>query len=212
MDFSLKTSFTACVIGSSKSGKSFLIENLLRNAHFMYDRKPGKIMYCYKVYDEKFNDMKDIVDVFHKGIPSAEKLEEFSLVTTNGTIVIDDLAEELTKDFSQFFTVYSHHFDFNLYFVTHEIFHKNPAFRTIALNCSYFILFRTPRDMVSISTLLRQHSPEHWRALKEAYNEATSEPYSYFFIDFQATTPEWKRYRSNIIFENNKPMKLYIVH
>ena len=211
MDFSLKTSFTAVVCGPSRAGKSSFIVNLLRKSHDIYDRTPGKVMYCYKVHQQEFDGMQDIVQEFRKGIPSVEELEEFSQTTSNGTIVIDDLAEEMTKDFTQFFTTYSHHMDLSVIFVCHQIYSKNPAFRTIALNTSYFIIFRTPRDTISISTLLRQHSPENWKTLRDMYNNATSEPYSYFFIDFQSSTPDWKRYRSNILYENGKPMKLYML-
>ena len=110
MDFTLKTSFTMCISGPTGSGKTSWIENLLKQAHNIYDKPPGKVLYCYKVYQDRFNDMNDIVDEYHKGIPSVEKLEEFCLESHNATIIIDDLAEAVTKEFTEFFTVFSHHY------------------------------------------------------------------------------------------------------
>ena len=70
-------------------------------------------------------------------------------------------------------------------------------------------IFRSPRDKSQIIHLAKQMYPGNVKFMQEAYNDATSKPYGYLFIDFKATTADNMRLRTNI-FPGEKPHYVYL--
>ena len=91
----------------------------------------------------------------------------------------------------------------------HNLFDKNPAFRNISLNSRYVVVFKNPRDGSSITNFAKQFDPNNSKRLIKIYQEATAKPYSYLFIDMDQLTPDEYRLRSNVLFENGRPMSIY---
>ena len=71
-------------------------------------------------------------------------------------------------------------------------------------------LFKNPRDRQSISRLAQQAFPSSVGAVKDAYTDATKEPYSFLLIDMKQETPERCRLVGNYLSED-KPMVVYEV-
>ena len=98
--------FQACttigVYGSTKSGKSYFVEKLLREKEWMFEEKPTKILYYYGVWTDSYRGMeKEMPDIqFQKGLPSLGDLE--SHATGSHTIVVlDDLLREICQSKSE---------------------------------------------------------------------------------------------------------------
>jgi hypothetical protein len=113
---------------------------------------------------------------------------------------LDDLMRESgnSDEVQDMFTRGSHHKNFSLILVTQNIFDKGNNNRTMSLNSNYLVLFNNPRDRSQISHLARQMYPKKSQFLVEAFEDATSEPYSYLLIDLTQTTSERDRIRSKI--------------
>ena len=63
---------------------------------------------------------------------------------------------------------------------------------------NYIVLVKNPCDKVQVSFLARQVFPHKSKILQQAYNDATSKPHSYLLLDFQQSTPENRRLKSEI--------------
>lgn len=196
------------VIGPSGCGKTSFIQQMLQSAGQVYDTVPGEVFYFYNVWQDKYESLPNVT--YCEGSPSMKWMETELRGKKNTTVVMDDLGRAMNPDVAEMFSVGSHHYDCNLIFVVHNLFDKNPAFRSISLNSTYMVIFKNPRDSSTISNFAKQFDPQNAKRLISIYREATSDPFSYLFIDLHQKTAEDARLRSNILFENDEPMKFYI--
>jgi hypothetical protein len=102
---------------------------------------------------------------------------------------------------SKIFTKISHHNSVSVIFLTQNLFYASKESRTIALNSHYLVIFKNPRDASQISYLARQMYPRKWKYLVEAFQDATSTPYSYLLLDLKSATEENQRVRANVFPE-----------
>ena len=106
---------------------------------------------------------------------------------------------EADESIANLFTKQSHHRNVSVLFLVKNMFHKNKYVRTISLNSHYMALFKNPRDASQFASLARQMYPNRSAAFAvEAYKDATSEPYSYLFVDLRTEQDESLRLRTNI--------------
>jgi len=71
--------------------------------------------------------------------------------------------------------------------------------RTASLNCHYYILFRSYRDVLQIQTLGKQIFPGQLKYFMDVYNKATTQKYSYLLIDLNPHTDKTYQLRTNIL-------------
>lgn len=121
-------------------------------------------------------------------------------------IVIDDLMNELgdSKPLANLFTKGSHHMNISIIFILQNIFHQGKMMRNISLNTHYFFLMKNSRDKSQIISLARQLFPNNMKHLLEAYEDATSKPYSYIRIDTSQAIPDKYRLVTRL-FEEELP-------
>ena len=60
------------------------------------------------------------------------------------------------------------------------------------------VIFKSPRDSSQIVHLAKQIFPGEAQTLVSAYKEATSEPFSYIFLDLKQQTEDIYRLRSSV--------------
>ena len=90
-DIRLKENFKLFVSGPSRCGKTFFVSDLLENIESFTKVPPLTIIYIYKVWQSKFDEMRSLVHVFLEDCESiVGKIQE--RVTGEPMIVIfDDL-------------------------------------------------------------------------------------------------------------------------
>lgn len=209
-DLTLRCNYTMTLAGPTGSGKTTFIEHLIKSAPAMYDVKPGPFHYFYKVHQKKFEQIEQQHGViFHDFMCTMSWIKKHISPHENATIILDDLARDMTADTAEIFSVGSHHFSVNIIIICHNLFDRNPAFRTISLNTRYLIIMKNPRDNSTIHNFARQFDPGNNRRMVSIYKDATERPFSYLFIDLDQMTQEDLRLRSNIFFEGNRPMEVY---
>ena len=81
-------------------------------------------------------------------------------------------------------------------FVKHNLLHQSKWSRTIDLNTTHDVLFKSLRDVQQIDHFRRQLNKS--RFIRDCYQKATSSPYGHFLIDFDPKTSESLRFCSNI--------------
>ena len=192
---------TTCISGATKSGKTTWLFRLIKNKDIMFSEPVQKILYCYGIYQDIFDDMKSEVPdiVFFEGVPNLKDVEDFADKEHN-MIILDDLSERVVKDpdMERLFVQGAHHLNLSVFFVSHNCFRQGKCARTIALNTHYTVLFRNIRDGQQISSLGKQMFPGNSNALVEAYEDATSRKYGYLVIDCTANGEDKYRLRTNI--------------
>jgi hypothetical protein len=122
-------------------------------------------------------------------------------------VVLDDLMAEgsKSKDLSTLFTRGVHHWGISLVFIVQNIFLG--GLRTARINAHYLVLFKNPSDRLQVATLARQLYPKRSSQFLDAFHDATSEPYSYLFVDLTQNCPEQLRLRTRIF-----PQELTMVY
>lgn len=181
------------LVGSSGSGKSQFISEILKNPRLYINGLVSEIRYCCS--------NKDFVPEFISHIPNVKIYEGVELnELKNGTVLIlDDLMlQASSKDVVNLFTADARHRNITTFFVLHNLFPKTPEARTITLNATHFIIFRNLRDRLSFSQFSRQLTP-HWRELQNIYETLGREPFNPLVIDLRQTSINPLRFKSDIL-------------
>ena len=181
------------IVGPSGSGKTELIFKLLKGKTFY--PKFQRALYFYKeiqpLYSEKSNThIIDLTFIKFNGFDSLRNLE-------NILLVFDDSCEEIynDKDFVILATA-GRHRGLDVIYVKHNLFQQSRWSRTIDLNTSHIILFKSPRDIQQLDHLGRQLN--NTKFLRHCYQLATKDTYGHLLIDLDPRTSDCLRYCSNI--------------
>ena len=207
-DIRLKENFKIFISGPSRCGKTFFVVNLLENLTKIAKAPPTFIIYVYKVWQYKFDEMRN-VNVF---LEDKDDLNEKITTYTAGKstlIIFDDLINSKSIiNIAPLFTVDGRHLKMSLIFLSQHMFVNNEFFRQISQNSDYFVVFKNPRNLSEIRTLAQQITPGDLQ-LMYIYREATKEPFSYLFINLTQEAQSETKYLSNL-FEQNHIIKTYI--
>ena len=143
--FKFHSPMSIAIYAPPYSGKSTLTRKILEHGDELFTTPPCFTVYCYKEWLPMFDEMKHSVKglILHKGVPSREQVEKWAQ-GKHFILVLDDLQQVCEKDreVAEMFTVGSHHLNFTLIYLCHNIFSKGCFSRLINLNSHYNILFR----------------------------------------------------------------------
>lgn len=191
----------------------------------MFTTEPKSILYCYGVYQDKFDSLEHEVPnlKLHEGLPTRESImamkkqgestvdgQSHSHSLSHSLIVLDDLQSSLSKseDIVNLFTRDIHHTNTSCITLMQNALHQSKYSRTISLNTNYLILMKTFRDLLQIHFLSRQMFPSKSQRLVEAFTDATTKPRGYLVINNLTANPdEDLRLATNIL--PNEDLVLY---
>jgi hypothetical protein len=190
------------ISGCTGAGKTQFVYRFLQNLHGLYDDDPPKkVMYCYGVYQEMFDQMEETLPDFtlHPGIPTWSEIEEFS-DGQHHLIILDDLLHQVvqSEEMQSLIIMGCHHKKLTVILVGQNLFPQGKSARTIALNMKYLVLFQNLRDRSQIGTLARQIFPKQKGFLEAAYHDVMKEKYQYLIVDLTPHGEEKYRLRSSV--------------
>ena len=192
------------IAGPTGSGKTRWTFTYMKLLQHLYEVPPRKILYCYGVYQDLFEDMERQLPHFslHQGLPTAEDVEQFAS-GQHDLIVLDDLMQDVlgSKTAELLFTQGCHHRKISVVFITQNIYGQGRSARTIALNCWYMVLFKNIRGTSQIKTLEYQLGKS--KTLTVAFEDATQRPFGYLMIDLTPRGHDEYRLRTNVLFEDD---------
>jgi len=197
----LKHPFTCVISGPTGSGKTLLVQRILKHRKHLIHRdshKPLKILWAYGQFQKAYLNLQC---EYFEGVPKKDDL----LKRKPDILVLDDLMQEIKNnpDVMNLFTTYSHHLNMSVIFIVQNLFFSSPTMRTISLNAQYMFLMKNPRDKSQISCLARQIYPGKTPYFIEAYQDATSRPFSYLKIDLTPDTPDVWRLSTRFTLEES---------
>ena len=121
-----------------------------------------------------------------------------SIVCENILLVFDGSCEEIynDKEFVKLATA-GRNKGLNVIYVKHNLFQQSRWSRTIDLNRSHIILFKSPRDFQQLDHLGRQLIGPKF--LRQPYELATKDSFGHQLLNLGPRTSDCLRYCSNII-------------
>ena len=202
-DIRLKENFKIFISGPSRCGKTFFVSELLENIESFAKEPPETVVYVYKIWQSKFDEMKTVVDLFvEDNVNVVQHIKEVS-VGQRIFVIFDDLINSKSLvDIASLFTVDGRHMNMSMAFLSQRMFVNNEYFRQISQNCDYFCVFKNPRNSSEIRTLAQQLTPGSL-GLIEIYKEATKSPFSYLFINLTQECNIKVKYLSHLFNENH---------
>jgi hypothetical protein len=201
----LESPFTLILSGATGSGKTQWLLRFIKNSNKMIEPPPKDILYCYGEANPAVLGLRNEgIEIFH-GVPDEKIInaKEKPLL-----LILDDLLLNINNDFLDLlFTRGSHNWNVSVVFVTQSLYGKN--IRTARANAHYLVLMRNPSGQLQTRTLGSQLFPKRLNYFLEAYNDATSEKFSYLLINMHPNAPEYLRLSTNI-FPDDKKLEIYM--
>lgn len=189
------------IVGSSMSGKSRLITELVKHKEKCFLPEPERVMFFCRYPDTVSEELKSKVEIY-SGLPTRDFIESLEIAQQN-LIIIDDLAKEAfnSLDIANLF-MSGRHSNISTIILSNLLFSKEKYQRECSVNSNLFILMANPRDASSINALGYQLNPRSPRNLSNIYFEHIQAPFRYLVIDLHPKTPKIFRYRTNLLSES----------
>ena len=202
-DVRLKENFKLFVSGPSRCGKTFFIADLLQNITKFAKQPPTLVIYVYKVWQSKFDEMKSLVHIFLEDQADVvDKIKEYATGAPTLVVFDDMINSKSLATLAPLFTVDARHMNMSLVFLTQRMFVNDEYFRQISQNCDYFIIFKNPRNSAEIRTLAQQITPGSLHLIN-IYIEATKDPFSYLFINLTQECKPQVKFLSQLFKKDN---------
>merc|ERR1711954_209751 len=197
-DIRLKENFKMFVSGPSRCGKTVFVSKLLEKIHAFAKIPPAKVLYIYKVWQPKYDEIMSLGVNFMEDSDNIVNDIKSGVTGHPMLVIFDDLiGSSSLKVIADLFTDDARHMNMSLVFLTQRMFVNNEAFRQISQNCDYFVLFKNPRNSSEIRTLAQQMTPGNL-ILVHIYMEATKGPFSYLFINLTQECDPKMKYLSDL--------------
>ena len=184
------------VSGPTGSGKTHICKQLLESASKIIEPPPVECIYNYGVWQNLFDQFD--CDIPIKFIEGMSKIEDLPKDGKHRLWILDDLMEDAgnSEEIANVFTKFSHHLNFSVVLLSQNLFNKGRYFRTISLQVQYLWLLKSVRDTSVISILGRQMG--NTKFLSACYEDATSVPFGYLFLDLKPSSDDKFRFRTQV--------------
>lgn len=218
--------FTMVVSGSTGSGKTVWVMQLIDNLHTVVENGEGggdiaSILYCYGALNDNVMELnrqetssssssenpRGVKIITHNGLPSEERIRE-EAHSRKLLLVLDDLMVAAKSSFlDTLFTLGSHNWGVSVVLVTQHLFGKE--MRIARNNAHYIVLLRNPAGALQIRNIGSQLFPGRLPYFMEAYADATAQPFSYLVIDMHPKTDESMRLKTHIFSDVGNYQTVY---
>ena len=160
-DTRIKNGLGWVVQGSSGSGKSFFIRDLIHHENDIFKEPHSKIIYVYFLDQPHFEELRKKGVLFFNGWE--ERLTDHEFLA-DSMLILDDTADQISPLFLRdLYLKYSHHCRCTVISLCHHFFTKTiPYLREILLNTQVTVLLSSPRSIDSVSYWARQVFLKHY--------------------------------------------------
>jgi len=189
--------FTYIIAGGTQSGKTTMVKKIVKHLDELISPRIDDILICYKEHQPAYGEMQlaDTRVRLKKGleldIPSNQ----------NSLIIIDDqMSDSLkAKEVQELFTSGVHHRSISVIFLSQNLLPQGKYSRDIRLNTHYISICKTPSFSSQVCYISRQLYPKKPSAVYNAYEKATSQPYTSLFLNLHPNCHDQLRIQSGIL-------------
>lgn len=211
-DFFFQLPSAIAFIGSSRSGKTYLLLKMLENLPEITSNclPISKFVIAYGHYQDIYQQMIQAVKKLYPDVEvqlyNSYPHEEFSSrefwrvpIGTQLFCVVDDLAEEVQPSFSKLLRGTLHHNNATLCYLTQCISGECQEVKKALKNVQYYILTRSSHSGLVLTDLNRKLFTYNPRFLMAAYQAIMSrEKYAYMVIDLTVDCDNKNRIKSGL--------------
>jgi hypothetical protein len=207
VDVSIKWPFKWTLVGSSGSGKTNFVLNIIKKSGRLFSQKPDRVIIIYKVFQEIYNSFDEYLPTSHY-VEEECDLEELTKSNTERLLIIcDDLYfSKKLNEISEHFLIKGRHRNTSWIVLTQSIFNQS-ALKNISRNSTHMTLFKSVR-LNEPHILFSQLRPRSSKVLQDIYSDATEKPYGYLDIDLSQTCPDKLRYKTDLF---NPVVKVFVI-
>jgi len=197
----LQHPFSCIIAGASQSGKTVFTLNLVKNLDLIIKPAITNIVLSYTEDQPLYRE----IQAADSRVSLVKDFDSFTPTNGNTLIIIDDQMNDVMKDQSihDLFIKGVHHRSVSVILITQNLFPPGKYGRTIRLNSTYLIIFKSLQFHSAVKTLGMQLFLSHKNYLYSAYQLATSKPYSYLFVNLHPNCDDKIRVRSGILPREN---------
>ena len=188
------------ICGASKSGKSTLAYQLIKNRETWINGRIDKVIYCYAYLSKELSSLKANEP---DSIVLVDNFDDInSNIVKHSLIVIDDSLSYLEKknyvrQITDFFVKRIHHEMCSVVLIGQNCFFE--SLRTISINSDILVLFNSPRSKGTVIQIAKDFAPHNGSYVLEAFKNAVSEkPHAYLVFDFTQSCPDRFRLRDRL--------------
>ena len=206
MSWKFRHPSTIMISGPTGSGKTKFVERVLLERRFTVEH--NCIFWIYSEWQPAYETLQQArPDInFKRGLGDENEFYNSLSNMNRNLLILDDQMSTIgnSKTLARLFTEGSHHRNLRIIYIVQNLFDKGTSHRTVSLNAQYFVLFKNPRDKSQIDSIAKQMYPGKVKFLRDAFQDATKEPFTYLLIDMHPETPESVRVLTHI-FANETP-------
>ena len=200
--------FKIYITGSSRCGKTYLVSKILLHLKELAKKPPSVIVYVYSTWQEKYNEMMNVVNYFLEDDNNIQEKIETVTKNESSLIILDDMLHSKNLPyFKQLFTVQARHDGKSVIFLSQKMFTSDENIRLISQNTDYLIVFKNARNSLQINTLAGQMGSKS--TIVDIYRKATKDPFSYLFFDVTQECPAELKFRSHL-FDEPHIIRVYV--
>ena len=195
--------FSLLVLGPTKCGKTFFVEQILTKDRILYEtKKPRRILWFYSQWQDRQEAMKSAIgkDIkFFRGLPKFnDNLREID-PKCNNVLLFDDLMSEAIQSpiVSRLFTQ-GRHRNASVILLLQNMFPKGKFKTDVSRNAQYMALFRSPSDRKQTGIIAEGMFDKNRQRFMSAYYQETDKPYGYLFVDNRPDTSGNKQVLNDI--------------
>ena len=200
------------IIGSSGSGKTNLLLNLIENQPdidkiYLYAKDPYESKYQYSFNKREgaginhFKDLKAFIE-YSNGMHDVYKnIDDYNPDKENKILIVfDDMIADMihNKKLNSIVTklfIRGRKLNFSLVFITQSYF-KVP--KDVQLNTSYFFITKIPNKRELQQTAINHLSDINTKDFANIYRKCTDEPFSFLVNDTTLASTNSSRFRKNL--------------
>ena len=194
---------TPCAIsitGSSQSGKSYLMAQLVEHRSELFNTNFEQIFYCqpeslFLGTNPIFEKLKSLYPHIQliQGLPDIAKLN-LHIDRTSKLILVDDMMQSIlaSPQMLDLLTIQIHACNITLCFTMHNNFHQSKFGKTISRNVQYKFIFHNRLELTELRILscqLGKKSSFLEECFQFLFNTFPSEHHPYLMIDGHAQSP-----------------------
>lgn len=196
----LKHPFSLLLSGPSQSGKTYWTIKLIEKCRQKVVPPIDRVVFVYNIWQPHLSQtLRQSSPVPVQFTDSVETIQGRRDV--NQLVIIDDHMDcaDMEKEVVKFFIKRVHHENLSCAYMVQNLYHASKLHRTISLNANYLWIGANRRAADQIRTLAVQVFPGRHKFLQDVYDDVTSRPYGYLFLDFKQTTPEDYRVKTDVL-------------
>ena len=199
--------FQCQILGPSDSGKSYLLLELIKNSHKIFEKDIKNIAYVApqaNTTDTEFvRTLSSICKETGKRVAifdAPPKVKELREIYPSGSIclILDDLTcfEHYPQNLAELSSVHSHHNNISVFYILQNCFQETSKLdlRTINRNLNVRILLYQRNDYRLFSTLNSILFPDRKKFLIECLEKAKSSGHPYIVVNVHPRCPLERRY------------------